>query len=181
METVTARGVVFALAQPGICAALSRETNHRVFLPRAISSKSLKWPGSVELGDANGKGNFQPETAMVKCFGLDDMLRAHLDEMKVDWSKPVISINLGCRAISSLGGKPRDDFPLAMFLRSGGVVLMALYPFSPPSALPSTAFRVKGNQREAQHQAGILSRGNDQPRECSTWTTEKGDRPSGHA
>ncbi|KAL6954326.1 DNA-(apurinic or apyrimidinic site) lyase [Sarracenia purpurea var. burkii] len=155
MEIVTARGVVFALAQPAICAALSQETNHR--------------------------GNFQPETAMVKYFGLDDMLRGHLDEMKVDWSKTVISINLGCRAIFSLGGKPRDDFPLALFLRSGGVVLMTLYPFFPPSALPSTAFRVKGNQREAQRQAGMVYRENDQPREGSTGTTEKDDRPSGHA
>ncbi|KAL6986281.1 DNA-(apurinic or apyrimidinic site) lyase [Sarracenia purpurea var. burkii] len=33
-------------------------------------------------------------------------------------------MSLGCRAIFPLGGKSRDDFPLAMFLRSGDVVLM---------------------------------------------------------
>ncbi|KAL7000671.1 DNA-(apurinic or apyrimidinic site) lyase, partial [Sarracenia purpurea var. burkii] len=110
---------------------------------------------------------------MVKYFGLEDMLRGHLDEVKVDWSKTVISIDLGCRAIFSLGGKPRDDFPLTLFLRSGGVILITLYPFLPPSALPSTAFRVKGNQREAQRQTGTVSRENDQPRECSIGTTGK--------
>jgi len=32
---------------------------------------------------------------------------------------------LGCKAIFLLGGKSREDSPLAMFLRSGDVVLMA--------------------------------------------------------
>ena len=36
-----------------------------------------------------------------------------------------LSLSLGCKAIFLLGGKSRDDPPLAMFLRSGDVVLMA--------------------------------------------------------
>ena len=35
------------------------------------------------------------------------------------------SLSLGCKAIFLLGGKSRQDLPLAMFLRSGDVVLMA--------------------------------------------------------
>lgn len=35
------------------------------------------------------------------------------------------SFSLGCKAIFLLGGKSREDPPLAMFLRSGDVVLMA--------------------------------------------------------
>lgn len=34
-------------------------------------------------------------------------------------------ISLGCKAIFLLGGKSREDVPIAMFLRSGDVVLMA--------------------------------------------------------
>lgn len=34
-------------------------------------------------------------------------------------------LSLGCKAIFLLGGKFRQDPPLAMFLRSGDVVLMA--------------------------------------------------------
>lgn len=37
---------------------------------------------------------------------------------------PPLWFSLGCKAIFLLGGKSRDDPPLAMFLRSGDVVLM---------------------------------------------------------
>ncbi|CAI9093195.1 OLC1v1028635C2 [Oldenlandia corymbosa var. corymbosa] len=68
---------------------------------------------------------FQPEAAIVNYFSLGDMLGGHLDDMEKDWSKPIVSISLGCKAIFLLGGKSREDPPLAMFLRSGDVVLMA--------------------------------------------------------
>lgn len=68
---------------------------------------------------------FRPEAAIVNYFGLGDTLGGHLDDMEVDWSKPIVSMSLGCKAIFLLGGKSRDDEPLAMFLRSGDAVLMA--------------------------------------------------------
>lgn len=37
----------------------------------------------------------------------------------------IFPLSLGCKAIFLLGGKSRQDEPLAMFLRSGDVVLMA--------------------------------------------------------
>ncbi|KZV28186.1 alpha-ketoglutarate-dependent dioxygenase alkB [Dorcoceras hygrometricum] len=72
----------------------------------------------------NGE-EFQPEAAIVNYFGLGDMLGGHLDDMEKDWSKPIVSMSLGCKAIFLLGGKCREDSPIAMFLRSGDVVLMA--------------------------------------------------------
>lgn len=75
---------------------------------------------------AMSKGKvFQPEAAIVNYFGLGDMLGGHLDDMEADWTKPIVSMSLGCKAIFLLGGKSRDDPPLAMFVRSGDVVLMA--------------------------------------------------------
>ncbi|TKY47769.1 Alpha-ketoglutarate-dependent dioxygenase alkB [Spatholobus suberectus] len=68
---------------------------------------------------------FRPEAAIVNYFGLGDTLGGHLDDMEADWSKPIVSLSLGCKAIFLLGGKSREDTPLAMFLRSGDVVLMA--------------------------------------------------------
>lgn len=68
---------------------------------------------------------FQPEAAIVNYFGLGDMLGGHLDDMEKDWSKPIVSMSLGCKAIFLLGGKLREDTPIAMFLRSGDVMLMA--------------------------------------------------------
>ncbi|KAL2484446.1 Alpha-ketoglutarate-dependent dioxygenase alkB [Abeliophyllum distichum] len=68
---------------------------------------------------------FHPEAAIVNYFGLGDMLGGHLDDMEKDWSKPIVSISLGCKAIFLLGGKSREQTPVAMFLRSGDVMLMA--------------------------------------------------------
>ncbi|KAG9445963.1 hypothetical protein H6P81_012091 [Aristolochia fimbriata] len=68
---------------------------------------------------------FQPEAAIVNYFSSGDMLGGHLDDMEADWSKPIVSISLGCKAVFLLGGKAREDSPAAMFLRSGDVVLMA--------------------------------------------------------
>ncbi|KAL9151733.1 hypothetical protein ABFS82_11G071600 [Erythranthe guttata] len=68
---------------------------------------------------------FQPEAAIVNYFGAGDMLGGHLDDMEKDWSKPIVSMSLGCKAIFLLGGKSREHNPTAMFLRSGDVVLMA--------------------------------------------------------
>ncbi|ERN09922.1 hypothetical protein AMTR_s00013p00177390 [Amborella trichopoda] len=71
------------------------------------------------------KGDFKPEAAIVNYFGSDDTLGGHLDDMEEDWSKPIVSISLGCKAIFLLGGDSREDPPIAMFVRSGDVVLMA--------------------------------------------------------
>ncbi|XP_050206057.1 alpha-ketoglutarate-dependent dioxygenase alkB [Mercurialis annua] len=68
---------------------------------------------------------FHPEAAIVNYFGSGDALGGHLDDMEADWSKPIVSMSLGCKAIFLLGGRSREDPPFAMFLRSGDVVLMA--------------------------------------------------------
>ncbi|XP_008446031.2 alpha-ketoglutarate-dependent dioxygenase alkB [Cucumis melo] len=68
---------------------------------------------------------FKPEAAIVNYFASGDTLGGHLDDMEADWSKPIVSMSLGCKAIFLLGGKSRQDPPIAMFLRSGDVVLMA--------------------------------------------------------
>ncbi|XP_074296500.1 DNA N(6)-methyladenine demethylase ALKBH1A-like isoform X2 [Silene latifolia] len=82
-------------------------------------AKKLAVP-AMPLGD-----NFKPEAAIVNYFASGDTLGGHLDDMELDWSKPIVSMSLGCKGIFLLGGKSREDEPLAMFLRSGDVVLMA--------------------------------------------------------
>lgn len=68
---------------------------------------------------------FKPEAAIVNYYGPSDMLGGHVDDMEADWTKPIVSISLGCKCIFLLGGKTRDEAPTAMFLRSGDIVLMA--------------------------------------------------------
>ncbi|PWA46460.1 Oxoglutarate/iron-dependent dioxygenase [Artemisia annua] len=90
-------------------------------IPDALSQLAKKMAApAMPVGE-----DFQPEAAIVNYFGPGDMLGGHLDDMEVDWSKPIVSMSLGCKAIFLLGGKSRNDEPLAMFLRSGDIVLMS--------------------------------------------------------
>uniref|UniRef100_A0A0D9XS51 Fe2OG dioxygenase domain-containing protein n=1 Tax=Leersia perrieri TaxID=77586 RepID=A0A0D9XS51_9ORYZ len=68
---------------------------------------------------------FKPEAAIVNYYGPSDMLGGHVDDMEADWTKPIVSISLGCKCIFLLGGKTRDEVPTAMYLQSGDIVLMA--------------------------------------------------------
>ncbi|XP_059308398.1 alpha-ketoglutarate-dependent dioxygenase alkB isoform X1 [Lycium ferocissimum] len=68
---------------------------------------------------------FQAEAAIVNYFGLGDTLGGHVDDMEKDWSKPIVSMSLACKGIFLIGGNSREVPPLAMFVRSGDVILMA--------------------------------------------------------
>ncbi|PON50671.1 Alkylated DNA repair protein AlkB [Parasponia andersonii] len=100
--------------------------NYDVSLPHNKIPDALCGLAKRLAAPAMPKGeDFKPEAAIVNYFGLGDTLGGHLDDMEKDWSKPIVSMSLGCKAIFLLGGKSREDPPLAMFLRSGDVVLMA--------------------------------------------------------
>ncbi|GJW21682.1 alpha-ketoglutarate-dependent dioxygenase AlkB [Tanacetum coccineum] len=88
-------------------------------IPDILSQLAKEMAPAMPVGE-----DFQPEAAIVNYFGLGDMLGGHLDDMEVDWSKPIVSMSLGCKAIFLLGGKSRNE-PLAMFLCSGDIVLMS--------------------------------------------------------
>ncbi|KAL6186332.1 hypothetical protein ACLB2K_042452 [Fragaria x ananassa] len=87
----------------------------RRFLKHCQLAKKLA-ATAMPLGE-----DFQPEAAIVNYFGLGDMLGGTW----MTWKLIGVSLFLGWKAIFLLGGKLREDPPLAMFLRSGDVVLMA--------------------------------------------------------
>lgn len=90
-------------------------------IPDALGQLAKKMAApAMPLGE-----EFKPEAAIVNYFGPGDTLGGHLDDMEADWSKPIVSMSFGCKAIFLLGGRSREDPPEAMFLRSGDVVLMA--------------------------------------------------------
>lgn len=68
---------------------------------------------------------FNAQAAIVNFYGPDAMLGGHVDDLERNWSKPIVSFSLGCEAIFLLGGSSRKESPLAMYLRSGDVILMA--------------------------------------------------------
>ncbi|KAF5449332.1 hypothetical protein F2P56_029792 [Juglans regia] len=110
----------------GLCHYVQANRNYDVSLPHNKIPVALCQLAKRMAEPAMLEGEqFQPEAAIVNYFGIGDSLGGHLDDMEADWSKPIVSMSLGCKAIFLLGGKSREDPPLAMFLRSGDIVLMA--------------------------------------------------------
>ncbi|KFK43451.1 hypothetical protein AALP_AA1G126900 [Arabis alpina] len=100
--------------------------NYDVSLPHKNIPDALCQLAKTHAGiGMPGGEEFRPEAAIVNYFGLGDTLGGHVDDMEADWSKPIVSMSLGCKAIFLLGGKSKEDPPHAMYLRSGDVVLMA--------------------------------------------------------
>ncbi|WOL12843.1 hypothetical protein Cni_G21611 [Canna indica] len=96
--------------------------NYDVSLPHNKIRKELCELAKEMAAPAMSAGEeFQPEAAIVNYLVPSDMLGGHLDVMEADWSKPIVSISLACKAIFLLGGKSREDIPIAMFLRNGDV------------------------------------------------------------
>ncbi|KAJ4818729.1 Alpha-ketoglutarate-dependent dioxygenase alkB [Rhynchospora pubera] len=100
--------------------------NYNVSLPHNKIPEGLCKLAKKMASPAMSKGEeFRPEAAIVNYYGPSDMLGGHVDDMEADWSRPIVSISLGCKAIFLLGGKTREDAPIAMYVRSGDIVLMA--------------------------------------------------------
>src|SRR6185437_13005636 len=54
----------------------------------------------------------------------DSTLGGHLDDAEQVFDAPIVSISVGNTGVFLLGGKTKDEPPIAMFLRSGSVVFM---------------------------------------------------------
>nr|GFA88553.1 alpha-ketoglutarate-dependent dioxygenase AlkB [Tanacetum cinerariifolium] len=80
-------------------------------IPDAFSQLAKKMAApAMPVGE-----DFQPEVAIVICWVVTLM----------NWKWIRANLFLGCKAIFLLEGKSRTDEPLAMFLRTGMVVLMS--------------------------------------------------------
>lgn len=68
---------------------------------------------------------FNAEAAIVNFYYPNSTLSGHVDCSEFDLTLPLFSISFGQPAIFLLGGRTRADEPVAMYLRSGDVVVMA--------------------------------------------------------
>lgn len=69
--------------------------------------------------------SFKPEAGIINYYHLDSTLSGHTDHSEFDLTAPLFSLSFGQSAIFLLGGKTRDQAPLAMYLRSGDIMIMA--------------------------------------------------------
>eukprot|EP01125_Pyxidicula_operculata_P018766 TRINITY_DN6704_c0_g1_i1.p1 TRINITY_DN6704_c0_g1~~TRINITY_DN6704_c0_g1_i1.p1 ORF type:complete len:309 (-),score=37.47 TRINITY_DN6704_c0_g1_i1:11-937(-) len=60
--------------------------------------------------------NFYPHT---KC-----QMGAHVDDSEDDMTKPIVSVSFGNTVVFLIGGRTREVEPVALFIRSGDVVIM---------------------------------------------------------
>jgi len=72
-----------------------------------------------------GCHDFKAEAAIVNYYHMDSTLAPHTDHSEIDQTPPLMSISFGQSAIFLLGGETRDVQPIAVYLHSGDVAIMA--------------------------------------------------------
>jgi alkylated DNA repair protein alkB family protein 1 len=74
---------------------------------------------------ALGYTDFRPQTAIVNYYASRSTLSGHVDRSERDHSRPLISFSFGQPAVYLSGGVSVDEVPIAMYLRSGDILVMA--------------------------------------------------------
>ena len=87
-------------------------------------------PQAAAAADASRCGDvaqapFEPDAALVNYYRAGDTLTGHRDDVERDLSQPIVSVSLGAPAVLLLGGATVEHPPVALWLRSGDVVVMA--------------------------------------------------------
>ncbi|CAN8004105.1 unnamed protein product [Ixodes hexagonus] len=80
---------------------------------------------ATELARIMGFPGFRPEAAIVNFYAMDSTLGGHADNSELDLDAPVVSVSFGQTAVFLVGGPTRARRPLALFLRSGDVVVLS--------------------------------------------------------
>jgi len=69
--------------------------------------------------------SFTSSAAIVNYYSPKSTMGGHRDDLELDFTKPVVSINLGLSAVFLLGGKTKEEGPvLPILVRSGDVMLL---------------------------------------------------------
>ncbi|XP_074660269.1 nucleic acid dioxygenase ALKBH1-like [Tubulanus polymorphus] len=94
-----------------------------------------------------GYEQFQAEAAIINYYHLDSTLSGHTDHSEYDLTAPLLSFSFGPTAIFLLGGKTKETKPIAMYCRSGDIIVMAgesrLAYHAVPKILPISAHELK--------------------------------------
>ncbi|KXS16587.1 hypothetical protein M427DRAFT_55247 [Gonapodya prolifera JEL478] len=115
-----------------------------------ISRAVVGFPGirEIVMGGKDAE-MYEPQGGIVNYYGLKDTLMAHQDRSEADGESPLVSISFGSTGIFLVGGATKDSPPIAIFLRSGDIVVLSGptrrsfhgLPRVLPSTLPSYFFR----------------------------------------
>ena len=87
--------------------------------PMPKSFLSLANRAAAEAGYAN----FVPDACLINQYQLGARMGLHQDKDERDFSKPIVSVSLGCAATFLFGGLKRADKPIKIFLQHGDVIV----------------------------------------------------------
>ncbi|GAA6078965.1 nucleic acid dioxygenase ALKBH1 [Tachysurus ichikawai] len=80
---------------------------------------------SHTVASACGFPGFSAEAGILNYYRSDSSLGIHVDESELDHNPPLVSFSFGQTAVFLLGGSKRQDPPVAMFMRSGDIMVMS--------------------------------------------------------
>ncbi len=89
----------------------------RCAMPAALSELA------ADFASACGWAGVRPEAAIVNYYGATSTMGAHYDDAEPCQTAPIVSISLGLSAVYLLGGETHAHPPVAIWLRSGDVVV----------------------------------------------------------
>ncbi|XP_024937340.1 nucleic acid dioxygenase ALKBH1 [Cephus cinctus] len=77
------------------------------------------------LADAIGFQGFKAEAAIINYYRMNSTLAGHTDHSEINIDAPLFSISFGQTAIFLIGGLTQEEPAVAMYLRSGDIVVMS--------------------------------------------------------
>ncbi|KFM68342.1 Alkylated DNA repair protein alkB-like protein, partial [Stegodyphus mimosarum] len=72
-----------------------------------------------------GFNRYEPEAAILNFYNLKSSLGIHNDHSEDDYDAPILSFSFGQTGIFLIGTQNKVDKPLAMFLKSGDIIVMS--------------------------------------------------------
>jgi len=70
--------------------------------------------------------DLKPEAAIINYYPTCKcQMGAHVDDAEEDMSKPIVSVSFGNTIVFLIGGRTRTTPPVALFVRSGDIVIMS--------------------------------------------------------
>ncbi|XP_043204410.1 nucleic acid dioxygenase ALKBH1-like [Amphibalanus amphitrite] len=104
------------------------------------------------LAGCVGWPSYSPEAAIVNFYHSDSTLAPHTDHSEWDMTAPLLSLSFGQSAVFLLGGRDRSQAPVALYLRSGDVLVMTgpsrLSYHAVPRLMPATDARWHDGKRK---------------------------------
>ncbi|XP_046382896.1 nucleic acid dioxygenase ALKBH1 [Ischnura elegans] len=80
---------------------------------------------SREVAHVAGSPKFSAEAAIINYYHMDSTLSCHTDHSELNLDAPLLSFSFGQSAIFLLGGKSKEEKPLAIRIDSGDIVIMS--------------------------------------------------------